>query len=97
MAKQVIKVDRMAKAKELLALGEVRPKKGNDGVEFYRNYMVKDYEVDLNVVVGDGDILHTCTCPDHIYRGATRCKHIIASLLYEGVNEDELGMSVVEA
>lgn len=94
MAKQIVKVDRLAKAKEILALGEVKPKIGNDGKEMYRNYVVKDYDVDLNVVIGE-NVVEACTCPDHVYRGALRCKHILAGLLYEGQDEDELGKSVI--
>lgn len=89
MATAKLKVDRLEKAKEILANGEVRPVEGK-----YAIFKVRDYDVDLNVVVGS-NIIESCTCPDHVYRGAVRCKHITAALLWNGVDENTIGKGVV--
>lgn len=84
-AKEKPKVDRLEKAREILASAEVHPVDGK-----YRVYKVRDYDVELHVPVTEEQILQSCTCPDHKYRGVLRCKHILAALLYEGVSEAEL-------
>lgn len=91
-AKEKPKVDRMALAREIFGAGEVHPAEGLYGV-----FKVRDYDVELHVQVGE-QVLQSCTCPDHKYRGVNRCKHIIAALLYEGVPEAEItGAGVVAA
>lgn len=91
-AKEKPKVDRLEKAREILANGEVQPVDGK-----YRVYRVRDYDVELHVPVTEEQILQSCTCPDHKYRGVLRCKHILAALLYEGVPEEEIADKGVAA
>ncbi len=79
------KVDRLQKAREILAAGEVKPAEDK-----YRIYKVRDYDVELHVPVGEQQIVQSCTCPDHKFRGVLRCKHILAALLYEGATEAEI-------
>jgi len=84
MAQQ--KTSRLQKAKEIVTAGEVE----HLGEPSSRMYLVgRKYIVNLETNV-DGTIIQSCECPDNLYRGAGRCKHILASLLTEGVPAEQL-------
>jgi hypothetical protein len=80
---------RLDRAKDILRAAEVEPLADQPGM-----YLVsRKYIVNLNAVVDETKI-QLCECPDHQYRGANRCKHILAAMIFSGVPEDKLEIPV---